>query len=99
MPSKAKFPKNPAGCCYLMYSVLGGPARTVEVVSNQYHETAYCMGTLNFIEYMNDGIYNKTYKFRDFIDHYRFHAYGEKYLDLKRKSEIHNLQLFAPVYL
>ena len=57
------------------------------------------MGTQHFIEFINDAIYHKTYKYRDFIDHYRFVAYGEKYLDLKRKADIHNLQLFAPVYI
>jgi hypothetical protein len=30
------------------------------------------MGTWHFIEFINDAIYYKTYKFRDFIDHYRF---------------------------
>jgi hypothetical protein len=94
-----KVPKNLPGCCYLMYSVLGGKERTVEIVPTGYNEESYCMGTWHFIEFINDAVYHKTYKFRDFIDHYRFSAYGEKYLDLKRKADIHNLQLFAPVYL
>jgi hypothetical protein len=91
MPTKMKLPKNLPGCSYMMYSVLGGPARTVEVTSDKTNEPSYCMGTHNFIEFINDAVYFKTYKFRDFLQHYRFQAYGEKYLDLKRKWDIHNL--------
>ncbi len=34
---KQKLPKNLPGCAYLMYSVLGGPERTVEVVPTGYN--------------------------------------------------------------
>jgi hypothetical protein len=42
---RAKLPKNLPGFCYLMYSVLGGKERTVEIVPTGYNEESYCMGT------------------------------------------------------
>jgi hypothetical protein len=82
----------------MIYSVLGGLARTVEIVPDKSTDPAYSMGTHHFREYLNDAIFYKTYKLQDFLDHYRFSSYGERYINKERMEEITNLQLFAPEY-
>lgn len=75
----------------MIYSVLGGLTRTVEVVPEAAGEPAYSMGTHHFLEYLNDAIFFKTFKLQDFLDHYRFSSYGERYVNKERMDEITNL--------
>jgi|LauGreDrversion4_2_1035121.scaffolds.fasta_scaffold603807_2 hypothetical protein len=65
----------------MIYSVLGGIHRTVEVVPEDTDLPAYCMGTYHLIEYLKDAVFYKTFKLSDFLDHYRFSGFGERYLD------------------
>jgi hypothetical protein len=75
----------------MIYSVVGGLSRTVEIVPENPDLPAYSMGTHHFLEYLSDAIFYKTFKLQDFLEHYRFSGFGEKYIDPNKIDEITNL--------
>ena len=56
-------PKTFAGTCHMIFSVLGGVSRTVEIVPDEPDKPAYSMGTFHFVDYLSDAVFYKTFKF------------------------------------